>query len=857
MYDDKLPQNASPGSGLEHTSPLNTLSDAVIFLDQAATILSANERAAAIVGKERHELPGHTLWQAAPQIVTTTSYQAVVNATRTHASFQVEYRSPITQTWFHMYLSPTSEGIALFFHEEAEPVALPDSTLQRHGGYLDILENSSERIAILTPEGLLLEINQQPLTDAHVRREEVVGQPFIQSPWWSAVPASQEQLRAAIVQASKGDTVRFEAEIRPQAEWSLDLAVTLTPHFDGNQQVEYLIYTSRDITERKHAEEELRALVDAIPQLIWIARPDGYMTYNNRRLSDYIAMTLEQVEGDGWMARVHPDDRQWVQDAWQTSIQTGVPYEVEHRLQNGSSGAYRWFLVRGVPQKNAQGMVQSWIGAATDIDEQKQAEERIKASEQNFRVLAETVPHLVWTSPPHGGLDYTNQRYLDWTQTDFEHLKGFGWRQFVHPDDRERTVFLRQRSLETGELYESEYRLRNSQTGEYRWVLARAYPVHNEDGQIIRWFGTSTDINEQKRTEEALRQSQAQVQALMASNIIGIFIAESGGKGVIIEANETFLRMTGYSQEDLQQRRVNRLNITAPEYAAITEHVHEQLNLHEYVAPFEKEYIGKDGSHLPVLVGCIVSQLDPPQEICFVLDNSARKALEQRKDTFISMAGHELRTPLTALKMQIQLLRRRLEKQGQQQAVTTFPKVEEPIRQLERLIGELLDVSKMQAGKLEYIQESVDLSALLHEVAETMQQIHTTHTIVVHDMEHLTVVGDKDRLEQVVINLLSNAIKYSPDAKTVEIALSATPETATITVCDYGEGIPQEQREKIFERFYRVASSSSKKGMIPGLGMGLYIVEEIVKQHKGTIMVESTLGKGSTFRVTLPLKKEI
>jgi signal transduction histidine kinase len=134
-----------------------------------------------------------------------------------------------------------------------------------------------------------------------------------------------------------------------------------------------------------------------------------------------------------------------------------------------------------------------------------------------------------------------------------------------------------------------------------------------------------------------------------------------------------------------------------------------------------------------------------------------------------------------------------------------------------------------------------------------MQQMSTTHTIVVRGATAHVLVGDKGRLEQVFINLLSNAMKYSPDANTVEIEASASTEIATIRVCDHGIGIQQEQREKIFERFYRVGDLSQRA--VPGLGMGLYIVAEIVKQHGGTITVESEGGNGSTFQVTLPLKR--
>ena len=227
-----------------------------------------------------------------------------------------------------------------------------------------------------------------------------------------------------------------------------------------------------------------------------------------------------------------------------------------------------------------------------------------------------------------------------------------------------------------------------------------------------------------------------------------------------------------------------------------------------------------------------------------------RHTLEQRKDAFISLASHELKTPLTVLKLQTALLHRQLAKQGIQDSAPALSKMEVQLNTITRLVEELLDVSKIQAGRLEYRQEMVNLDALLREIAETMQYIHPSHRILMHGAVQASLMADRDRLGQVFINLLSNAIKYSPETQTVEMDISASPETATIRVHDHGLGIPREQRDKIFERFYRV--SDPQQRAIPGLGMGLYIVAEIVKHHGGTISVESEVGRGSIFTVTLP-----
>ncbi|GHO79590.1 hypothetical protein KSD_73610 [Ktedonobacter sp. SOSP1-85] len=687
----------------------------------------------------------------------------------------------------------------------------------------------------------------------------------LQSDQWAHLqflhPDDHEGNRAHWLHAlDTGDMFEYEQRLRNahtgEYRWFL---VRAMPVRDEVGQIVKWFGTSTDIDEQKRAEQQLkeseqnlRVLAETVPQLVWTARPDGLSDYWNQRFCAYTHATREQLYGYGWSQFVHPEDYTRTLAVRERAFRTGVPYEVEHRFREGQTGRYRWFLARAMPVRDETGQIVKWFGTSTDIEDQKRTEQRLKESREHFRVLAEMVPQLVWTARPDGRVDYCNQRYCDLTQADFEQIRDYRWRQFLHPEDAEHTLALRQQSLATGELFENEQRLRDGRTGEYRWYLTRALPVRDEAGQIIKWFGTSTDIDDQKRIEEALRQSQERANALMNSNIIGINIIEGEQ---IVDANDTFLRMTGYTREDLRAGNMNWMQMTPSEYRALTQQAHQQLTIQHYITPYEKEYVCKDGSRLPVLVGAVLLQHPPNQAIAFVLDNSARKELEQRKDAFISMASHELKTPLTALKMQAQLARKRLERQSPHEAATALSRVEGPIQQLERLIGELLDVSKIQAGRLEYLQEAVDLDMLLHEVADTMQQISTTHTIVVRGATLCSLEADKGRLEQVFINLISNAIKYSPDAKTVEIDLSTSPEAATIRIRDHGQGIPQELRDKIFERFYRVSGANQKA--IPGLGMGLYIVAEIVRHHGGDITVESEVGKGSTFSVTLPLERSL
>ncbi len=854
MSNTKQTRRLTPASSDTLLTMLETLPGAFFFLNDTDTIVYANARAQVITGATREELRGNPFWRSAPHLVSTALYQAVLKTRQTQEPTEVEYGSPVTRTWLHVQLAPTMGGVMLQVHQRSAPARHQEMVPRSQPLSGAVLDGLHAGIAVLTPEGIVLEINEAPLDGAHMRREEVIGQPLAQTPWWSFTPASQEQLRAAIARASMGETVLFETLVRPREGMLLHLEVAITPHVNADHHLEYLVIAGIDITARKRAEDEIRVLVDAIPQFVWMTRPDGSAEYCNQRWCDYTGMTVQQGQGDGWLQAIHPDDQQPTLAVWQRAVQTGTSSETEMRLRQGTTGDYRWFLVRAVPFTDAQGQIVKWFGTCTDIEEQKRAEQQLKASEENLRVLAETLPQLVWTTGADNRLDYCNQRYCEYTHAAFEQLQGHGWRQFLHPEDDEGVMPLRYQTLETGEPFESECRLRNGQTGEYRWFLARGMPVRDETGQIVKWFGTNTDIEDQKRVEEALRQSQERIRALIDSNIIGITSGEVEGE-VLVEANDAWLHMSGYTPEDVRSRTLTRARITLPEDAPLFERALQEVTTRGQHTPFETELVCKDGSRLPILVGGVLFQDHPRQFVVgFMLDNSARKELERRKDDFISMASHELRNPLTALKLQTSLLQRQLAKQGLQASVPALSRMETQLNTITRLVEELLDVSKIQAGRLEYLQETVDLDALLGEIAETMQQTHPSHRILVHGAVRTSLIGDRDRLGQVFINLLENAIKYAPDAQTVEMDLSSSPETVTIRVRDHGLGIPREQRDKIFERFYRAAGP--KQRAISGLGMGLYIVAEIVKRHGGTITVDSEVGKGSSFTVTLPLTRD-
>ncbi len=236
---------------------------------------------------------------------------------------------------------------------------------------------------------------------------------------------------------------------------------------------------------------------------------------------------------------------------------------------------------------------------------------------------------------------------------------------------------------------------------------------------------------------------------------------------------------------------------------------------------------------------------------------SSQKELQKAigmRDTFISVASHELKTPVTSLNVYLEVMLRQFKKEKNESAVVNLTKMKKQIDKLTVLIHDLLDVTRIQTGKLAFDEELFDLSEIVHDIVENTKPLANKHELIIEKNDPVQVWGDKDRLGQVISNFLTNAIKYSPDANKIIIHSEHTKDTVMVSVKDFGIGIEQSHLKKIFNRFYRVTDRNVQT--FPGLGIGLYICHEIIKRHGGEIKVESKKGKGSLFSFSIPLKKK-
>ena len=352
----------------------------------------------------------------------------------------------------------------------------------------------------------------------------------------------------------------------------------------------------------------------------------------------------------------------------------------------------------------------------------KNAQLHIAVRELEF--LANSVPAVVWTSKPDGKLDFINQRWYEKAPGTIEDALGTGWSSTLHPEDEQRAWLSWKESLTTGRPFSIEFRLRDKQ-GNYRWWLVQALALTDENGCIIKWYGTNIDINDQKE-------------------------------------------------------------------------------------------------------------------------------LERQKDNFLGVASHELKTPVTSIKAYVQVMEMMFRKGGDLKNAELLAKMDKQVNRLNNLIADLLDVTKINSGRLQFDETLFNFNDTIEEVIEEVQRTSGKHAIRKQLNFKGEITGDKERICQVITNLLTNAIKYSPDANRIIVYTEDHGNEVQLCVQDFGIGISRDLQDKVFEQFYRV--SGTKEHTFPGLGLGLYISSEIVKHLRGRIWVNSVQGKGSTFCFALPIK---
>lgn len=372
---------------------------------------------------------------------------------------------------------------------------------------------------VLAPDLTIEDASDAYLAATMTRKEDLVGKGMFE-----AFPDNPDDPGATGVRNLAASLARVKAQRRPDrmavqkydirrpdGEFELRWWAPLNlPVFGPDGEVRHIIHQVEDVTaemiERQRAAEALagaarfRAMAEAIPGLVFETGASGQNTYVNQQYCAFTGLSTEALLGDGWLEVLHPEDRQRAAESWDAAVQTSSLYDAEYRFRR-ADGIWRWFKVRGTPIRGADGQVEKWIGVCTDIDEARRAQDALRESEQQFRNLAESLPQLTWMADRNGYIYWYNRRWYEYTGTTLDEMKGWGWRKVHHPDHVERVTTRIQHSWDTGEPWEDTFPLRGAD-GRYRWFLSRAMPIRDAEGRVACWFGTNTDITENKKLED-------------------------------------------------------------------------------------------------------------------------------------------------------------------------------------------------------------------------------------------------------------------------------------------------------------------------------------------------------------------
>lgn len=657
-------------------------------------------------------------------------------------------------------------------------------------------------------------------------------------------------------------------------------------------------------------------LLDSVEQAVIASDIDGSIIYWNRFAERLYGWTAAEARGRNVVELVPATAVKGEAAEIMDLLRQGKSWTGEFLVQH-RDGATFPTLVIDSPIYDDQGQVSGIVGVSSDITDRKQAEEALRRSRDELEIILRGVGDGITVQDPSGRLIFANEaavRLIGFdtvgsliTASPAEVLG-----RFEVLDEYGQAVALSnlpgRRALQGETVPETLLRFRIRATGEERWSMVNATPVFDESGQVLLAINIFHDVTQRMHYEETLR-FQVKASMLLSESLdYSTTLMNLARLAVPHLADWCIVAMLD-PDGNLQQlaathtdpRRVQLLTELREHYpfgsaedfgaAQVVRTGHSELYAdisdsgvaRTFKDPLQHQIFQQLGLKSAMIVP-LIARGQILGTISFMSAESGRRfsqddlavaedlahraalAIDQARlyreaqeavhlrDEFLSIAAHELKTPVTALLGYTQVLQRRAarEESANQRDQRALSVIATQSERLARLIGTLLDISRIETGYFTIEQQLMDLSALVERVTGEMLPMLHTHTMVCSGIdEPLMLYGDEARLEQVFQNLLQNAVKYSPEGGQIEVSVERHTSSASVSIRDQGIGIPEAARERLFQRFFRASNVAT--ATIGGMGIGLYVVREIVSRHAGTVTVESTEGQGSTFVVRLPL----
>jgi PAS domain S-box-containing protein len=738
-----------------------------------------------------------------------------------------------------------------------------------------LVRSSADAMVIETLDGTVTYWNPAAEQLYGYAAEEVIGRPLDM-----LIPPDQmSQASELIHKAHRGEHVtNVEAERWTKDGRRIDVSLSISPVRNEAGEIISTSAIVRDITERKATEQALAAseallevaFENATIGMIMLS-PDDQTLRVNHALCQMLGYLVDELRAISFWTLTHPDDveaaRACVARALAGDLAT---WELEERYIH-RDGHIVWGKLNGTLARDANGSPQYFILQIQDITSRKETEEafakllgELQESEARYRTLIEQLPGAVYLLA-----DDANQTPL-YFSPQIEQVTGETpeeamalhriWLDLVHPDDRARVAAADERQGEETLLFREEYRHRHMDGG-YVWVRDECVPVFNDAGQIVAWQGMMVDITDRVQATQALAQLAALVESAEDAIISGHI------EGTIISWNPGAEHLYGYTAEEMIGQSFLRLLPEGP-IDPVYEQVLDEVKAGHTTPPYEGMRRRKDGTLFAASVS-LSPMRDPTGAISgvasIIRDITGRKraeaALQQAlaeaeaanaaKSQFLAMMSHELRTPLQAVLGYAEFLLSDPESLSPEQR-EDIGYIQQGGQRMLALINQLLDLSRIEAGRLILVTRPVDLEEVLEQVRQDVAPMAMQKGLdlcIEAPAVRTVVIGDPERMRQILLNLVSNAVKFTEQGS-VHVTVESGADGVAVRVQDTGIGIAAEDLPHIFEAFRQVDTRLSRRH--GGAGLGIAIAQKLAELMGGTITVESEVGKGSTFTLSLP-----
>jgi PAS domain S-box-containing protein len=791
------------------------------------------------------------------------------------------------QTWFTFSYSPVRDesgqvaGMFCACTETTGRIQAEQAVRESEARFRNMADHAPVMMWVTDPDGYCTYLNRGWYEFTGQTPEEAEG-----FGWLEATHPDDRANAETTFRKANAERAPFRLEYRLRRadgtyRWTLD---TAAPRFSEDGTYLGYIGTVIDIDARRESEERqreseatLRKLTDALPAFIWFATPDGELNYFNDRWYEYTGQSPGQALPNGWIETLHPDDVKATAERWAEARASGTTYEMEVRYRR-RDGAYRWHVARAEPIRDDHGVIATWVGSSIDIHDHKEAETALRASEAQFRLMADAVPQIVWITDAEGRAEFFNKHWSDYTGSAYFPATATAVAaEHVHPEDVVATTTAFEQARRTGTTFLLEHRIRSA-NGAYRWFLVRGEPYRDpQSGEIVRWFGASVDIHDRKLAEAALRELNetlaTQVAARSAErdrlwNLSQDMLARADYSGMLTAVSPAWRQVLGWDERELLTR--GYVTLMHPEDAPPTLAAIEQMRETRQPTRLENRIATKDGGWKHI-EWTVAPEPDGTNFIAIGRDLSDAKTREaeleaaqealrqsQKMEAMGSLTGgvaHDFNNLLSPIIGSLDMLVRK--GVGSERERRLIDGALQSAERAKTLVQRLLAFARRQPLQ----STAVSLATLVEEMAglvgSTVGPNIDVRVALAPDLP--PALADANQLEMALLNLAVNARDAMPQGGQLTIAAQRESvrgqsmaglkpgHYVRLSVRDTGVGMDAATLRRAAEPFF------STKGIGKGTGLGLSMVHGLTAQLGGGLTIESTPGEGTTVTLWLPI----